>query len=161
MGVQDVETVPGYHARPQVRRRPRERGEAAPIVGPVLAPRIAVKASLAGIECGCIQDQQRMPRDLRRQQSRGRAEQVAPAVDDRRPLRDGGKCRVAWYERGDRNPMRCERGGERPDDIREAARFDEGVCFGRHGEDGEGQTPSPGGLGEEGASLTTAPPSRW
>ena len=82
MGVHDVGQEPGDVAEGDVDGGAAERAEAAPVVGMVGAGAVAVGAAGPVVERGAVEDDQRQPGDLGREQPGRHAEQRRIVVDD-------------------------------------------------------------------------------
>ena len=133
----DVERIAARSATTNLGRRISEGAKALGVVAPIRAMRILIWTAGTSIEVRRVQDQQREPGRLGRDQCRRSAEQILPAVHDLgagQPIHD---LRITWQQGGDGDAERRQREGQRTGDIREAAGLDQREDFGRDRQDAQ------------------------
>ena len=135
--VDKIEAHPLHRPAGDIRRRAPEGGEAASVVGPIRATRIAVRPAFAREKRGRVEHEQLVFADLARQQPRRFAQQRIPAVDHAQLARLGEDGRIAGQHRRYRHPVRCQRAGQRAGNVGEAAGLDQRHRFRRDREDGQ------------------------
>ncbi len=135
MRMEQVELAALHCASGHIGSGAAKRGEAPPVVLPVMPGAVGIGLALALEQRGGIEDE-----PVARGQQPGRcAHQVGPLVDRLGSVQRTHHRRIAGQERGQRRPVRRKRSGQRAGHVGQPTGLDQWHCLGRDREHGQGR----------------------